>query len=135
MRRIGYLWKPFIYTKSINVYSHRIMLYRWVTVSAKHPGKSSILIKSPFHIFSRKHLAFKHHHDRNFILKVTHSLPLSFKAVFSDFLENRNMTHITHFYALLFLINLCILSNCAYCFVIKTLVSPFSSVSRHWLDI
>lgn len=58
------------------------------SVTGKHIVKSSVLINLPFHIFFRKCLEFKHHHNRNRILKDTHTFKrawvflLSIKADF-----------------------------------------------------
>ena len=104
-----------MYSQNSAFFTQRIVWHwNWVTVSEKHLVESSILINLPVHVFFRNYLEFKHHPNRNYVLKVTHSLSLNFKTVFSIIQKSKHITYITHFYILLFLINFCILSNPAY---------------------
>lgn len=77
----------FIYAKSMKFIL--IECFRDELVPRKHIAKCSVLINLPFRIFSRKCLEFKHHHNRNHILKGTPSVEwewvfFSMKAEFSS---------------------------------------------------
>lgn len=102
-----------IYAKSTTFLYSQNKCFIDESVIGKHIVKSSVLINLPFCIFFRKCLEFKHYHNRNHILKDTHSFKwewvflLSIKEDFLVSLKNNNNKHFTHFYILLWLIFVC----------------------------